>query len=220
MQVETMKLDPRIASIYYKDYRKSVLAHKKERLKRGDAAKKSEIEKEDEIFKAMYRALAQGKTILNLATVLGDAGLNDDGLPCLAVARADWTMCTLQVEHDHVVFAKNRWPRWTWRSHRYTDGSLAFRQTVFAPELWSRPAREAMKYKPLGGREAVVPSIPMHLRPTDSIERYHILWEAVWTKSPPVDPILLRHIAGHMYVVLAQWDLTPIERSVLERRIS
>ena len=35
-----------------------------------------------------------------------------------------------------------------------------------------------------------------------------------------VDPILLRHIAGHMYAVLAQWDLTPLERSVIEKRIT
>lgn len=219
MQVDTMKLDPRIAAIYYKDYRKKVREHQQARLKKG-VLKKSEVEKEDEVFKATYRALSQGHTLLNLATVLGEGGLDDNGLPALAVARADWTTCFLQTDSDRVVFSPESWTSWSWKAKRYQQPAVWFRQSIFPREFWHHQARADAKYPAVGRRKAIVPSIPALLRPEGDLDKYHILWEAVWEPAPPVDPILLRHIAGHMYAVLAQWDLTPLERSVIEKRIT
>jgi hypothetical protein len=45
-----------------------------------------------------------------------------------------------------------------------------------------------------------------------------ILWEAEW-QHVPSDPLLLRHITGPLYAVLASWDLTELERAVLSRRL-
>jgi hypothetical protein len=39
-----------------------------------------------------------------------------------------------------------------------------------------------------------------------------------WTRVPPRDPALLRHIRGDLWVVLAVWDLTDLERLVLSQR--
>lgn len=47
------------------------------------------------------------------------------------------------------------------------------------------------------------------------IERHRILWEATWSRIAPKDPALLKDIGGGLYVVLAIWDLTELERSVL-----
>ena len=41
---------------------------------------------------------------------------------------------------------------------------------------------------------AVVPLIPIHLRPKRGLQNYHVLWEAEWRPAPPVDPLLLRRI--------------------------
>src|SRR5258708_4807132 len=42
--------------------------------------------------------------------------------------------------------------------------------------------------------EAIVPLVPVHLRPKRGLENYHILWEAEWTRVVPRDPMLLRRI--------------------------
>lgn len=65
---------------------------------------------------------------------------------------------------------------------------------------------------------AIVPIIPANLRPAKALHRYVILWEADW-EAVPVDPMLLRHLHGDLYVVLAVWDLTPVERAVLNGRL-
>jgi len=47
------------------------------------------------------------------------------------------------------------------------------------------------------------------------LDRFHILWEADWHLDPPQDPALLRRLMGDLWVVLAVWDLTSLERAVL-----
>jgi len=49
---------------------------------------------------------------------------------------------------------------------------------------------------------------------------YFVLWEAVWQELPPTDPMLLRHPTGHLYAVLAVWDLTEIERAVMAQSMA
>jgi len=66
---------------------------------------------------------------------------------------------------------------------------------------------------------ALVPMIPPKFRPTAKLSNYHIMFEAVWKPVPPVDPFLLKHLGGTLYVVLAQWDLTPLEQAVLAGRL-
>ncbi len=61
-----------------------------------------------------------------------------------------------------------------------------------------------------------MPLIPPHLRPADAYRNYHILWECnEWRRVAPSDPLLLKHITGHVYAVVAQWDLTEIERAIM-----
>lgn len=50
--------------------------------------------------------------------------------------------------------------------------------------------------------------------------KYHILWEAEWAPIPPRDPMLLRRIGeADLWVVVAHWDLTEVERAALATRI-
>lgn len=64
----------------------------------------------------------------------------------------------------------------------------------------------------------MVPLIPPNLRPKDSLENYHILWDVQgsWFNEPPKDPFLLKHIDGDLFAVIAEWDLTDLEISVLK----
>lgn len=67
---------------------------------------------------------------------------------------------------------------------------------------------------------AIVPNIPPRLRPKRGLHLYTILWEAEWAIDPvpPVDPALLRHLRGDLYVLCGTWDLTDLERAVLAGR--
>lgn len=47
------------------------------------------------------------------------------------------------------------------------------------------------------------------------LSRYHILFEVERWQRYPVDPFLLRHIAGPFYTVEAEWELSALEASLL-----
>lgn len=36
-----------------------------------------------------------------------------------------------------------------------------------------------------------------------------------WRRVAPADPLLLKHITGRLFAVVAQWDLTEIERAIM-----
>lgn len=155
---------------------------------------------EDEAIMLGYRALARGQQVIDLHDALRGAGLDEQGRPRLAIVRADAEVCYF--ERHYMRFCVSLW---TQSHHR--------RSYVQLPEnLWPRE-----RLTPRDCR-AIVPPVPPRFRPVGALSRYHILWEAEW-QDVPTDPLLLRHLAGGLYAVLAQWDLTAIERAVLRGRL-
>lgn len=235
MQVETMSMDPRIAAIHYKDYRKKVREHREARIKEAEQLRNegnqkrrqsakliSLIEKEDTIMMMSYREMAKGARILNVATVIANAGLNkEQRLPNLALARADWKWCWLGFHSNHLCFSRDSWVRTGWGSKLWLEPKNVnpFSRDILGAELTDAQWRERNNFPKVSAR-AVVPTIPAFLRPEKALGEYHILFDAKWEKAAPPDPLLLKHISGHMYSVVAQWDLTPIEKAVLEGRFS
>jgi hypothetical protein len=66
---------------------------------------------------------------------------------------------------------------------------------------------------------AMVPMVPPDVikdgRGCD-LAKHFVLWEVEsWAAAPPVDPMLLKPIGGDLYAVVAQWDLTELERAIL-----
>ena len=61
-----------------------------------------------------------------------------------------------------------------------------------------------------------VPHVPPDVRPRFKLSNYHILFEVKAWEEYNVDPFLLRRIAGHLYVVEAEWELTELEASLLK----
>ena len=67
---------------------------------------------------------------------------------------------------------------------------------------------------------AQVPPVPLHLKPKRGLASYFILWEATWQPEPARDPYLLRRIGrADLWVVLAHWELTEVERAALATRV-
>lgn len=165
-------------------------------------------EKDYRILRDAYRELSRGNNVIDLAETLRLGGLDIHQRPRLAVSRANVKWC-----HFFYRDPWNHSPQAIfspWR--KYDTGSrrigLRFRPTLFGLDRAARDKFQECK--------ALVPSIPPSIKPAaNRLAEYFILFEAVWEPQPPVDPMLLRPISRNLYVVVAQWDLTPLERSVL-----
>ena len=232
MQIETLKMDPEIARVHFNRYRKAVAVHREERrrelAKQGKEAgrklgrvriAKNRIEQEDEKLLTLYRELYKGQQVIDLPRVMRNAGLCEElRLPVLAIAEADALEVRLSINPYGMgshTFCFHDDRANTWSSH-YKKHKVYLHRDVFGTELTNTQWRAEHGY-PTGQFKALVPAIPPHLRP-DKPEKYHILWEAEWSYAAPLDPILLKRVTPDHYVVVAQWDLTPVEQSVLEGR--
>lgn len=167
---------------------------------------------EDDAIAAAYRAASRGLPVIDLPRSVASAGFHDNSLPRMAVIRADATECFARWSGNDLIFAD----RDDWAVNR---GALVGQHSVRVPvagdEMPSRVARKTWT----AGR-TMVPIVPPRHRPRPNrLRRCHILWEVEsWTWVPPEDPALLRHIRGNLWAVLAQWDLTELERLVLTQR--
>lgn len=175
------------------------------RLKEYEGALRQERSAEDEAIAAAYRAAARGLPIIRLTEAIQTGGWFDNGLPRLAIIRADAKQCFVNVRSDHLIYADTQ--RWDNR------GALVGSHTVLVPIVptvhhWARG-------------QTVVPLVPPRHRPKRSrLRNFHILWEVeAWTPVPARDPALLRYIRGDLWAVMATWDLTELERAVLSARV-
>ncbi len=107
-----------------------------------------------------------------------------------------------------------------WRSEksrfRFREGSLEFPIETFSTYVIG-----AKTYRNSNSRhKAMMPTVPIHLRPKRGLQNYHVLWEAEWEPVPPRDPYLLRRIGkADLWLVVAHWDLTEVERAALATRV-
>lgn len=163
----------------------------------------------DAEIERIYKIIAKGGLVIRALESIVKAGLGSDGLPKLAIARADAQKCHLQIG----VGSGNA-SMGDAQSHR--GNASRDRRFLFANGSFEFP-------RSVSGRwniSAIVPHIPPDIRPARGLANYHILWEAVWTKEVPIDPMLLRRIGkGDTWLVVGAWDLTPVERAVLTDRL-
>lgn len=178
----------------------------KERLREYEEALRDQRTAEDEGIAMAYRAAARGMPVIQLSRCIEAGGFFDNGLPKLAIARANATTCWVRVRsgEDALVYADKQFAE--------NRGSLVGTHTVRVPV--------PIEWRKWASGSTVVPLIPPKHRPKRTrISNFHILWEVEeWTRVPPVDPALIRHIRGDLWSVVATWDLTEIERAVLSAR--
>lgn len=162
----------------------------------------------DQEIQRIYKLISQGRVVVKALESIVAAGLGDDYLPKLAIMPATATECFLSKIWDGGC-------RMAARSGYISD---AHKRQYFDFPAASFPGITA------GGRytiSSMVPPVPLPLRPKRGLENYHILYEAEWRKTVPVDPMLLRRIGqGDTWLVCAAWDLTEVERAVLQSRLN
>lgn len=198
MDLATIDMQPDAARKAFLEYRRAV--------QDGGSA-------EDEQIMLGYRELAKGRTLIRLSETIHDGGVDEMGLPRLAVMQANATWCWVRRRASGSV---------TFQHLRDVDGR--HRRGVYSFPEDTLPSVDGPGWRKewTGNYRAMVPLIPPGLRPPYKLGNYAILWEATWAPvpGPPGDPALLRHIGGDLYAVLAIWDLTELERAVLAGRSS
>ena len=201
MNVEQIKMNRIDALQAYQHYKQAVHSARtgtKKEWRRADAA-----------LMRGYKALSEGKRVLDLQKVMAAQGLRPDFYPKLAVCRADATTCFLQMGiAGSATFSAKRWSRGK-------NQCVAFPEDTFPRFLRYGPnANRSERWN--NDVETLVPLVPPQLRPPHDLSGYHILWEVEeWRPVPSRDPMLLKSLGGSLYVVLATWDLTPLEMAVL-----
>lgn len=154
----------------------------------------------------LARLIEKGETVIRGAGSVVKAGLREDRLPKLAIARADVSLCYFRPYQNGggEMISGQDW----------IDGRMS-RSRYWKFASGSFPGLDNRHY-----HKAILPHIPPDIRPRRGIENYTLIWEAEWTRHIPVDPILCRRIGNSdIFLVIAQWDLTPIERMVLQDRL-
>jgi len=163
---------------------------------------KTQRRAEDVEMRRMYKAASKGKPIIDVAAAWKSTGLKttpEGGYPRLALAKGDWTECHFR--------RSMRWFasfQYDWRRHS-KENFISIPDDTWD---WNRVStNDAM---------APVPFMPPSVRPRRWLSTYHILFEVEnWTQYP-ADPFLLKHITGWLFVVEAEWELTELERSLLQ----
>lgn len=204
--VEPLTMDRQKAKELYRQYREHC---------------RSKHTPEDRGIMLGYRALSEGKAVIDLYDVFRRCPADDNGLPRLAVGRAHWTHCWFERgwATEAAEFRSKEWMPYRNKTNN-SHSRIRIPATVMNPKTaryYHRP-EGGIGHRRNGNCRAVVPIIPANVRPKTALERYHLLWEAEWDIVPK-DPFLLRHLHGSLYAVLAQWDLTELERMVLSHRL-
>ena len=163
----------------------------------------------DAEIRRAYQLLAQGRLVIKALESIKVAGLKDDGFPKLAICRADapHVFCTYHRD-GRLEMSEDRWRPAKSRTINFGTGSFPTWQAA-RPNVWTRDG------------QAIKPIIPIDVRPKRGLANYHVLWEAEWQRVPPRDPFLLRRIGkADLWLVVAMWDLTEVERAALATRLS
>jgi hypothetical protein len=164
-----------------------------------------------------YALLAKGKAIIRAIESIKQAGLNRDFLPRLALTVATAKVCHLVRYRDGQcqMSPQNGWSRKTKHNLALRANTFVFPSESFPMDWQGKNRTQRSEH------QAQVPIIPLHLRPRRGLQNYHVLWEAEWQPLPPRDPYLLRRIGkADLWLVVAHWELTEVERAALATRVA
>ena len=156
-------------------------------------------------LKEIYKWISEGKKIIDIYDIFKESGTCEDGLPKLAITKANHTQVLLTRGGN---FA---------RPTRSKRGRFTYNITVSLPhDTFSNLKKMTDNKRYI----ATVPIVPPKLLPKDDLKYYYILWEVeAWDEIElPEDPLLLKRLTKNIFVVLAQWNLSPLEQAIMKGR--
>jgi hypothetical protein len=168
-----------------------------------------------------YQHLSKGRLVIRAIESVLKSGVDEQGLPKLALCGATAKNCYLFRDQNGaatMTSANTQYRATKKNSVSWRESSFAFPRDSFPIVNWGPTPRERARSDT---HIAQVPLVPIHLRPQRGLPNYHVLFEAEWTPVPPRDPYLLRRIGNaDLWLVVAHWDLTEVERAALATRVS
>lgn len=179
-----------------------------------DGAHKDAVDKWT-LCEQLYAELSDGQQLIDIEEAIRNGGFDALRRPKLAIARADREQVRFRwwSHEDHGTFDTHH-ANAARRSEELTIRVNFGRQ----PNLLSDNGRH---YTSIDAY-ALVPMVPADVRPsTGQLREWFVLWEVdnwstrPFTAQPPRDPFLLAHVNGPFYCILAEWDLTEVERAVM-----
>lgn len=167
----------------------------------------------------IYNQVKGGKKVIDIHKVIAKGGIHQNFHPKLAIAKA--TNKKVWCVYENVGNIRYMNNEQDWRS-RICAADIVLKDCLpivpdkYLPKAsWSNTGH-TNKFE----LSAPVPLIPAKLRPQKLTDDYYILWEVdTWQMIPPTDPYLLRRITKNMFVVVAGWDLTEIEKAAMAGRM-
>lgn len=213
MEIQTIEMPKWEAQDAFRQYRKAVKDRKLDDL---DVRQRQMLAEDKELMKGYSWLATHDTPIIDIVSVLREGGVDDQNRPMLAVGRADWRRIKVSRTSNHTRKGEDlSQPVYVFHdAYDYNESAFYMKNIIIPRDTFGLATWEAMN----GGNkpEAIVPLIPPRLRPKGKLSDYFILWEAQWEPEAPDDPFLLKRISERFFAVLAQWDLTPLERAVIE----
>jgi len=171
----------------------------------------------------LYAHMKHGGKVIDLWEAMKMAGLNKDGDPRLAITNAD---------SPKVRFTKD----WTWQNnvtvsnggifiplayygYRRRDNHKIVIPKGFFPDWAKDPKTGSILREQIETVTPIVPAKILNPLRSHKLENYHILWEVEDWKLVPKDPMLLKRITPNMFLILATWNLSKLERAVIKGRL-
>ena len=162
-------------------------------------------------MKNVYNQLKSGRKVIDIYEVFQRSGVDDDFQPKMAICPADAKVGYFRYNKDgEIVFSDRQLSHWDEPVKKDV-------KIINMPDI-----PEGIKVDGWGEKvmKTLVPKIPASIRPKGNLSNYYLLWEVEeWALVPPIDPYLLRRINKNMFVVVAGWDLTELERAVMKGRV-
>lgn len=216
MDLVTQQMPARAAREAFLEYKHSIEARQR---KERDQLEQRILDEDKELM-AAYRVMSRGRRVINFTEACANMGWKPGptwGLPKVAICRASAKRCALAFPYYYrsqdPVFVDDA------RTGRHWNHSTLSRpkSAIQMPrDLWDLAALKANSNKIF---RCKVPTIPLRHRPAEGqLHRYHLIFEAEWDLTPPLDPFLVKRVSKHFFAVIAQWDLTPLERSLVGMR--
>ncbi len=159
----------------------------------------------------LYYQIKRGKKIIDITKVIKVGGLREDDSrhPKLAIAKAKNKIITCHFYNNGDIQFLNGEPGWRLK---------VTTRDVIIPKCF--PELAGAKQWDKIALTAPVPLIPPKHLPEVLTDDYYILWEVdEWKMIAPTDPYLLKRLTRNHFIVLAGWDLTEIEKSVMNANL-
>ena len=179
----------------------------REKLRAVRTALHRKADAEYQALEQGYKALANGHPLVNLTEAISSAPVDDKGRPRLAIASAVERQVEFTASQTASLF-DTRFRDWRSRQRRGRRITVPMgRSMAQVPKVY-----------------ALVPIVPPEIKKHHSLERCHVLFEVEeWASDiirakPDIDPYLLRHLGGDLWIVLGEWELTDLERAVMAGR--